>query len=574
MFYATIVNNDYDLYFANEGWLDGDWYDTYHLPAPGTSREVHRIHNRTDTWSPIYRSDPTSLLDTYRKDSSSFQALEPRACIDAYANTYISDRRHVVLISPWINSSSEFPDAYTEEIERVQSNSSLHWITFSSDQYELYNKLDRYGWLCGHWGRGNPACTNDRAQLYASKSWTIFGWPVSSCVSQTVPDSCSVNFHLGIAIVVILANFGKTICIAAVCLFLVDQPMLTIGDAVASFMHRPDPTTAGSSLYDRTEIRNRWESSLRSQNCVPSKAYRPKRQRRWRAVGWKSWLSFLLLYVPTQRSPTEFTDQFSSLFVCLIVVGVLLKIGIGAMGNQGTSSFHSIFALGFGTATAEMIINDWSVPVTGSTALLQNVLVANTPQLLLSGVYLTLNNVLTRIQLAVEWASYSLERKGLRVSHDRAGSQRATYFLQLPYRLGVPLMIISSTMHWLVSQSIFLVSIETYDVNGLPKKDEEHITTCGYSPLAIICLLIVSGLMVLFAFVQGGMVLRSNGIPLVGSNSVGIAAACHPPKEGGDVRQPLMWGVVDQDMGTDEPIGHCSLSSSAVERPIEGQLYA
>jgi len=245
------------------------------------------------------------------------------------------------------------------------------------------------------------------------------------------------------------------------------------------------------------------------------------------------------------------------------------------MSNQGISSFSSILSLGFGTATAEMIINDWNVPISGSTALLQNVLVANTPQLLLSSIYLALNNVLTRVQLAVEWASYSLQRKGLRVSHDRIGAQRATYFLQLPYRLGVPLMVMSTALHWLVSQSIFLVSIETYDVNGWPKEEEEHVATCGYSPLAIICFLVVSGLVVVFTLVQGGKVLRSEGMPLVGSNSVGIAAACHPLNGVGDVSQPLMWGVVSQEVEeTEEQIGHCSFSSSAVEVLVKGRLYA
>ncbi|KAF2621785.1 hypothetical protein BU25DRAFT_378964, partial [Macroventuria anomochaeta] len=99
-------------------------------------------------------------------------------------------------------------------------------------------------------------------------------------------------------------------------------------------------------------------------------------------------------------------------------------------------------------------------------------------------------------------------------------------------------MAILATLHWLLSQSIFLVSIETYDVNGLSKDErpkggggedgfnEEHIATCGYSLLAMICLLVVSGLVVLFALIGGAKVLSSDGMPLVESNSVVIAAAC------------------------------------------------
>lgn len=61
-------------------------------------------------------------------------------------------------------------------------------------------------------------------------------------------------------------------------------------------------------------------------------------------------------------------------------------------------------------------------------------------------------------------------------------------------------------------------------------------------------------------------------MPFVGSNSVGIAAMCHPPQDGGDAQQSLMWGVVSES--GDERIGHCSVSSSAVGALVEEQLYA
>lgn len=259
----------------------------------------------------------------------------------------------------------------------------------------------------------------------------------------------------------------------------------------------------------------------------------------------------------------------------------LLFYAIGKMRKWQEGSFSTLAALGFGAASSETIIQ-WDIPVSGNDALIKNVLVANTPQLILSGIYLTLNNLLTRMQLAVEWASYSTERKALRVSHDRKGAQRATYFLQLPYRLGLPLMAVSATLHWLVSQSIFLVSINTFDARGLPRigtgfVDEREIATCGFSPLAIMCTLVVGAAVILFVLIMGFQKIPSGGMPLVGSNSVGIAAACHPPKEGSDERQPLMWGVVASSLqveGVDVTVGHCSLSSSAVAVPFKGQLYA
>ena len=281
------------------------------------------------------------------------------------------------------------------------------------------------------------------------------------------------------------------------------------------------------------------------------------------------------------RASNDCADLYR-LCICLLVVLALLIYAIAKMRKWQKVSFSSLANLGFGAATSETII-EWSIPVRG--ALLQNVLIANVPQLILSGIYLTLNNLLTRMQLAVEWASYSIQRKGLRVSHDRAGAQRATYFLQLPYRIGLPLMAMSASLHWLVSQSIFLVNINTYDAvgnlttsdMGNHEGDESDITACGFSPLAIVCTLVAGAVVILFVLLLGAQKIPSGGIPLVGSSSIGIAAACHPTKDGSDELQALMWGAVDQSLqedGADVVVRHCSLSSTAVWVPRDGQLYA
>lgn len=298
MFYSTITNNDYELYFASEDWLDGAWYDTWHLPAGNSWRLVDEMYyNRTTqrNATPIYDSDPAAFVSAYQQDSLSFQRLGPEACIDAYANTYLSNRRNVALISPFVLNSTDFPSAYKEEILAVKSNSSLHWVTLSSDG-SLYNKADRYGWLCDIWGTREPACTNADAKAYAATgNWTIYGWPVSACISQLLEEKCSVNYHLGIAITVILANLGKSICIALVCLWLADQPFLTIGDAIVSFLRAPDQSTIGCCLLDRRDVQSQWKDSHRAERQLPPKAYLSQVSHRWSAPGWKSWTSFVVL---------------------------------------------------------------------------------------------------------------------------------------------------------------------------------------------------------------------------------------------------------------------------------------
>jgi len=86
-------------------------------------------------------------------------------------------------------------------------------------------------------------------------------------------------------------------------------------------------------------------------------------------------------------------------------------------------------------------------------------------QLLLSLLYMSLNALLTCFRVEAEWQSYAVKRKPLRVSSPLKG-QRSTYFLSLPLRYALPLMATFTTLHWMLSQSIFLTVLAVYDQRG------------------------------------------------------------------------------------------------------------
>jgi hypothetical protein len=72
--------------------------------------------------------------------------------------------------------------------------------------------------------------------------------------------------------------------------------------------------------------------------------------------------------------------------------------------------------------------------------------IANSPQLLLSVIFLYFNNMFTSMALAYEWDQFGTRRKGLRVTKSR-GEQRVTYFLQLSSKVEVPLNALSGLLH-------------------------------------------------------------------------------------------------------------------------------
>jgi hypothetical protein len=182
-------------------------------------------------------------------------------------------------------------------------------------------------------------------------------------------------------------------------------------------------------------------------------------------------------------------------------------------------------------------------------------------------------------------ASYAHKRKGLRVSSQPQGAQRFTYFLQLPYRFSIPLLTLSGALHWMVSQSIFVVAIDVYDAVGDPgtglSGDHNDFTTLGFSPIAIVSVIVVALVMVVF-IVGIGFMPYKRGMPLVGSNSMAISAACHTVEadethDGVKTRsnaatKRVRWGVMRAANG--DEIGHCGFSAEHVEAPVEGELYA
>jgi hypothetical protein len=170
---------------------------------------------------------------------------------------------------------------------------------------------------------------------------------------------------------------------------------------------------------------------------------------------------------------------------------------------------------------------------------------------------------------AAEWNNLATSHKGLRVTKP-VGEQRDTYFLQLPYRWALPLMIASGTLHWLLSQSIYLVRIDVYNREGAMLQDEA-ISACGFSRTSWMTLTGCFWLLVGTVVLVGHQRIRMK-LPFAGNCSLVISAACHPPRSDKDAQlKPLKWGVVEERMF--EGSLHCTLSSGKVSRPKAGVQY-
>lgn len=187
---------------------------------------------------------------------------------------------------------------------------------------------------------------------------------------------------------------------------------------------------------------------------------------------------------------------------------------------------------------------------------------SNAPQFFFSIMYFIYNNVFTSMHLAHEWAGYATHRKPLKVSQPAPG-QRSSYWLNLPWSYSLPLLAQSVLLHWLVSRSLYLVSVkQIYTARG-----NYSSVTIGYSILMMLFVMAVVLLMsaVIFGFSRREL---SSAAPLLGSRSLALSAVCHHPNDPKtEACKPLQWGVTKRSENG-QP-GHCALSSGISNTSVD-----
>jgi hypothetical protein len=419
--------------------------------------------------------------------------------------------------------------------------------------------LDPYPWICSlDYNFEGDFCNVDSLGIGDdSFQWKLGNRTIDYCLSEVVEEHCKVRLNAVIAALVLVINLVKSVLIMFVAFRIKDDPLMNMGDAVASFLQRPDLATEGSCLLSKESITKKKDGYS---NPWGPRVFHDERKR-WFAAASR------------RRLLAVFLASFLGLTICT----VFLIYGLYKMPGASPSD---IWSLGFGEATEHTLITFSGIRrrMIRTSGTLSNVLIANAGQTILSFLYFTCNGLLTIMLLSHEWSSYAFAHKGLRVSSYPRGHQRITYFLQLPFRYAIPLVLSGTVLHWLGSQSIFLVTVEQwsndFDTGEWVHDDFHDFATCAYSPMALF-IFVVTAAILLFVLLAMGFRRFKSAMPVASSCSLAIAAACHPVKgyEPDLIAQyPLRWGVVS---GTTDTSGtsRCAFSSHHVEYPVNGVMF-
>lgn len=148
------------------------------------------------------------------------------------------------------------------------------------------------------------------------------------------------------------------------------------------------------------------------------------------------------------------------------------------------------------------------------------------------------------------------------------------YWLQLPLRYALPIMVAMALLHWLISQCLFLVREAVFSVSGTELKSAYG---CSWSFVGLFWSLVVGGVLLAALFALGVGRMFSGKMPLLGSCSLTIQAACRKADgtEGVDaVAMPSKYGAWKQRAG-EGPFHRRRVGFSAdeVEELEDGVVY-
>lgn len=176
------------------------------------------------------------------------ERLDPNVCLNDYATNFQSLRGDLLLVQ----SGLSIPATPPADNELYQNAAySLSCILLQS-----------YSWVCNHEfevSSFSVKCITpceDRVSTLKENpdSWRPFGVQVKECYSLPTQQRCKLMFSPILCWVVTALNLLKMVLMMLTAMRTDKKPILTVGDAVASFMAVPDYTTVYMCLVSKQDI--------------------------------------------------------------------------------------------------------------------------------------------------------------------------------------------------------------------------------------------------------------------------------------------------------------------------------
>ena len=254
--FSTLCVREYGVVAVTAEFLDG---------APFNSSEP--TYDVIDDTMPIY--------ENYQSNKTSFGRLENKECVKTYSTPALSAYADLLLMTNYSNATNSYLMSETGVCPTILGRSndcSSNWMcSIPMENYCNMSDLNKHP---QSWSMGVIPAYESNEDIPVS---------IDYCLAQKVEEHCKLQFSLAIMLIVILCNLVKTICIGMIAWKRDWRPLVTLGDALASFLDRPDLTTEGNCLVERARFESQevWSRAPSRWEKRPSRWHRTASRRRW-----------------------------------------------------------------------------------------------------------------------------------------------------------------------------------------------------------------------------------------------------------------------------------------------------
>ena len=206
-------------------------------------------------------------LEGLNPSTQEYKDLTPLECTKTYNTDFVSNRGNVFLI--------------TKDTPNTTHNNTILAMGISDPTQFIPSN-----WMCtsdvnpGYmdWCDPSAPTTNLTNGLpWIVKLKTGEELEIAECKSEIIEEKCKVQFSLEIMIAVIGCNLFKACCMVMAVVRSREPTLVTLGDAVESFLRAPDPTTMGMCFANQRFIKKEWMNGWR----IGARQWKQKGVQRW-----------------------------------------------------------------------------------------------------------------------------------------------------------------------------------------------------------------------------------------------------------------------------------------------------
>lgn len=256
--FSTLARQDYEVFVASPEWVAG-------------------VFNGSISTGSTEGTNASSFSQSLQ-NLTQWDRLDNDRCIQAYAQLFVSSHGNLLAMSSAVKPSgppSAIIDSWTlPYVDRSNDSFLTNYGTYADPVAS--NFTPPYLWICYSYlkdelkhSAGVSCDPNSIIQKKQDTNWTISGYadgeqfPIQYCLSQPVIERCKVQFGLPIMLAVIGCNLMKCLCMLLTLWWQRSPPLVTLGDAIESFLQRFDISTKDMCLAGKAQFAQRpWEKSI------------------------------------------------------------------------------------------------------------------------------------------------------------------------------------------------------------------------------------------------------------------------------------------------------------------------